>query len=138
MNEQQYQHLFHFLSTQTYPPNIPLSAQRQLKIQSHNYFIQNNLLFKFHDPYPLRVVQASEKLSLLRRIHQDSLSGHFGTEKTYQRAIHTYTWPKMKQDIQKFISTCDTCQRRGKGPNTKPFHSLPVTTPFIRVEIDLL
>jgi hypothetical protein len=38
-------------------------------------------------------------------------SAHGGHAKTYNRIASTYYWPKMSQDIKKYVSTCDICQK---------------------------
>ena len=46
------------------------------------------------------------------RIHESkSGSAHGGFERTYGRIANGFFWPKMTQDIKKFVSTCPVCQK---------------------------
>ena len=47
-------------------------------------------------------------------------SAHRGHTKTYNHIASTYYWPKMSQDIKKYVSTCDICQK------AKPQRHAPV------------
>ncbi|CAK9292346.1 unnamed protein product [Gordionus sp. m RMFG-2023] len=40
-----------------------------------------------------------------------SLAGHFGIYKTHKTLADNFWWPNMKDDVVKFINSCDTCQR---------------------------
>lgn len=42
--------------------------------------------------------------------HDQPMAGHLGTFKTYKRLQMKYYWPKMRQDIAKYISRCKVCQ----------------------------
>ncbi|XP_053149369.1 uncharacterized protein LOC128343955 [Hemicordylus capensis] len=44
-------------------------------------------------------------------------SGHYGILKTRSSISHKYYWPGMTKDIEKWISTCDVCQRFGVPDN---------------------
>ncbi|GJS38830.1 putative mitochondrial protein [Tanacetum coccineum] len=43
--------------------------------------------------------------------HGGAIGGHSGILKTYQRMASELYWVGRKQDIAKFVSECDTCQR---------------------------
>lgn len=43
--------------------------------------------------------------------HDDILAGHPGQAKTYELITQDFWWPKLRADITKYISGCETCQR---------------------------
>jgi hypothetical protein len=48
---------------------------------------------------------------ILRMVHDDPLSGHFGVKKTYDLLARCWWWPGMKQSVQEYVETCPICQR---------------------------
>nr|XP_027086609.1 uncharacterized protein K02A2.6-like [Coffea arabica] len=49
--------------------------------------------------------------SLLKAVHDIAQGGHSGQRGTYQKLKALFYWEGMKQDVIKFVSTCDVCQR---------------------------
>ena len=49
--------------------------------------------------------------SLLKAVHDTALGGHSGQRGTYQKLRALFHWEGMKQDVIKFVSACDVCQR---------------------------
>ena len=48
---------------------------------------------------------------LLQQAHDLISSGHPGVARTYAKLQRSYYWPRMYQDVEQFIASCDTCQR---------------------------
>src|SRR5436305_11341324 len=40
-----------------------------------------------------------------------NLVGHLGYKKTYDCLANQFIWPNMTKDVQKYVKTCDSCQR---------------------------
>jgi hypothetical protein len=51
------------------------------------------------------------KDKILREAHESSYSIHLGRNKMYHILKATYWWYRMKRDVAKYVSLCDTCQR---------------------------
>jgi putative transposase len=49
--------------------------------------------------------------TLIRQSHDPPASGHFGTYKTYLLVAKRYYWPKMFQDVKRYVTKCGTCLR---------------------------
>jgi len=49
--------------------------------------------------------------TLIAKHHQPSKPEHGGTAKTTELISRRYYWPKIREDIKRFIKDCDTCQR---------------------------
>ncbi len=67
-------------------------------------------------------------------------SGHAGINKTSDRVLRHFFWPRVKRDVSAYIKTCHTCQLTGK-PNQmlKPALLFPipaVSQPFEYLIID--
>ena len=75
-----------------------------MKGLAQHYVLSNGVLSKKNKTQePLRVVRDVEVPDLLKRLHQDPLSGHFGIQATLLRAKSLYYWPRMQDDIRNFV-----------------------------------
>ena len=79
---------------------------------------------------------------LLWVAHEDHLAGHFRVSKTLKRLAEHFFWPKMKNNVKRYVSSCKVCQVIGK-PNQKipkaPLFPIPVVSePFQEVIIDIV
>jgi hypothetical protein len=86
-------------------------------------------------------VPASEplKLTVLKRYHDLAIAGHQGIRRTKTKLKEYYFWPQMDQDIERYISTCITCQRNADRNTNLPglLHPLEVPTDrFKDISID--
>ena len=79
------------------------------------------------------------KDEILRLCHEEM--GHFGRERTLQEVLKLYWWPTVREDVQRYVATCPTCQRVKPGAESKQgeLHPLPIPQePFEQVTMDLL
>jgi hypothetical protein len=64
------------------------------------------------DPKGRMVVPPGEmRTEVMEACHDSVFSGHFGRAKTEGLIGRMFYWPYMSQEIQKYVSDCDTCQR---------------------------
>ncbi|WVZ21224.1 hypothetical protein V8G54_008546 [Vigna mungo] len=87
------------------------------KLPSTTYTIKEGLLF-----YKYRIVLPNIA-SLLHQImieyHSSKIGGHAGFRSTLARIVAHFYWPKMRNDIQKFVNECLVCQQ-AKTANMVP------------------
>lgn len=81
-------------------------------------------------------------MQILKETHNNITgTAHAGYQKTYKRIADTYYWPKMLQDIKRFIYSCPTC-RSIKPARHAPYGMLqPIPIPdkpFEVVTMDLI
>jgi transposase InsO family protein len=57
------------------------------------------------------VVSKERRNIILAQFHDAKTAGHLGIYKTFKRIQQLYYWPKMRQDIAKYVRCCDVCQR---------------------------
>ena len=48
---------------------------------------------------------------VVAQAHDTPYAGHFGQDRTLDLARRFFWWPKMRQDVQEYVRTCDTCLR---------------------------
>ena len=125
---------------------------RTLVAEASQFEIQNGLLYHFYTPRS-RVVPREERLvkqlavpkimrdDILRSYH-DSLAGggHQGHERTFAAIRLKYYWPKMYDQIGKYVQSCELCQQVKRPVHAKPppLQPLPVADLFGRWHIDIL
>jgi hypothetical protein len=49
--------------------------------------------------------------AIMLSLHDSGVGGHSGFLGTYQRIKSLFAWPKMKEDIKKYVSQCSICQQ---------------------------
>lgn len=85
------------------------------------------------------VVPSCYRKEILSLAH-DYIGGHLGINKTYNKILQHFYWPKLKKDVTAYCNSCHTCQLSGK-PN-QPIKSFPlqpipvVEEPFSKIFID--
>ena len=78
--------------------------------------------------------------NLIQEKHNGGMAGHFGSDKTYGQLSHFYFWPKMRSQVEKFVSRCRICQHaKGRSQNTGLYTPLLVPTrPWDSVSMDFI
>lgn len=77
---------------------------------------------------------------ILSLAHDTPMAGHLSVNKTYNKVLIHFYWPRIRHDLAQFCRSCRTCQKVG-NPNQKirisPLKPIPVfDEPFSRVLID--
>ena len=123
----------------------------ELEVTPEGYFKQSGVLMRKWRPRDVPatdtwrtvyqiVVPQSKRQDVLSMAHETALAGHLGINKTYQRVLNHFYWPKLRRDVVEFCNSCHVCQLVGK-PNQKiqraPLVPIPAfEEPFSRVIID--
>jgi len=63
------------------------------------------------------------RLRVLQYHHDHVLAGHLSQNKTLELIRRHYTWPNIRDDVQKFCKSCITCMR-SKPQRHRPYGSL--------------
>ena len=78
---------------------------------------------------------------ILQECHDSSLGGHLGKDKTIEQVKRRFYWPGMDAVIQRYVTSCDECQRN-KPSQQSPMgllQPLPIPTrPWQQVSLDLI
>jgi len=48
---------------------------------------------------------------ILQALHASGLGGHSGMQATYQRVKALFSWPKLKETVNKYVQSCVICQQ---------------------------
>ncbi|GJP48726.1 hypothetical protein CLOM_g8005 [Closterium sp. NIES-68] len=66
---------------------------------------------------------------LLEEYHGVLCAEHFGSNKTLTGIAKHYYWPHLAEDVQKFVTSCDTCQRMKSSKQKKAGLLQPLPVP---------
>ncbi|WVZ81148.1 hypothetical protein U9M48_028561 [Paspalum notatum var. saurae] len=72
--------------------------------------------------------------------HGGGLMGHFGAKKTEAVLSGHFFWPKMRRDVERFVSRCTTCQKAKSRLNRHGLYMpLPIpSTPWEDISMDFV
>ena len=105
----------------------------------HNGILYRKKKDKLGNPILQLVVPNSLIPRVLKELHGDPSSGHFGAHRTIQRAESLCYWPFMNKEITDFCNTCTACESfRLPSPKLQaPLHSISTTRPLEIVFADI-
>lgn len=88
-----------------------------------------------------RVLPKNQRVEVLHQLHDAPTAGHLGIYKTFSRVKEQYYWPKMHQDIARYVNRCRVCQAT-KSSQNKPSglcgQRRGVNVPWAMISADLL
>lgn len=88
-----------------------------------------------------KVVPKHLRPNLLKQYHDEPTAGHQGVNRTNARIQTKYYWPKMKQDVARYVRCCRVCQQ-SKFDQQRPAGLMGdhrgVTKPWVMISADLL
>ena len=80
------------------------------------------------------MIPLEQREEILQQLH----IGHFGIEKTKQRARVAVYWPRLNTDIESLIARCSICQEHQWAPQKEPMVNRPIPTrSFQMVAVDM-
>jgi hypothetical protein len=111
-----YADVANYLVTGKLPRNLsPREKQRYIQL-SENYMWHDEYLYRA-GPYLviIRCVQEDKMYDIFKAYHDGPCGGHFyDKRKTYKIIQSGYYGPTIFKDANKYVASCDDCQRMGK------------------------
>ena len=124
MNIIEYEQIYNCLSDNN-QRHIPYRISQQSK----NYTILEDRLYRKNNGKYLLVIKPTEVDQLVSYAHDHPMGGHFGAEKTLQKILSYYWWPKMGKYIEQYVKSCETCQKMKNPTKSEPLQSItPIGT----------
>lgn len=86
------------------------------------------------------VIPKSLQNRVMSMNHDEPTSGHLSTAKTYNKIHEKYFWPRLYASVERYVSSCDGCQRRKIPKGRRDCLQTTVLTeyPFQRVACDFV
>ena len=89
------------------------------------FMLREGLLYRANK---LCVPASSVRLLLLQEAHGGGLMGHFGVKKTEDVLFTHFYWPRMRRDVERYVSRCTTCNKAKSRLNPHGLY-LPIPVP---------
>jgi hypothetical protein len=93
----------------------------------NKYVLRDGLLYRANK---LCVLASSVHLLFLLEAHGGGFMGHFGVKKIEDVLATHFFWPKMRRDVERYVSRCMTCNKAKSRLNP---HGLYMPLPISRV-----
>jgi hypothetical protein len=93
----------------------------------NKYVLQDSLLYRANK---LCVLASSVRLLFLQEAHGGGLLGHFGVKKTDDVLAPHFFWPKMRRDMERYVSRCTTCNKAKSRLNPHGLY-MPLPVPSV-------
>eukprot|EP00253_Pinus_taeda_P010361 PITA_10361 len=105
-----------YLVLAQFPPRLSSKEKSKIVRKSAPFtWIGGNLFKLGPDQILRRCVQEEEVFDILLTCHDGPCGGHFAAKSTAFKILQAgYYWPTLHQDVRRYISQCDRCQRMGK------------------------
>ena len=87
-----------------------------------------------------QLVPESKRDEVLRELHEGTLGGHLGEDKTIARIKECFYWPGYHKDTSNWCKTCSTCcTRKTPAPKNRALlQSIKVGSPLQVVAVDIV
>ena len=99
--------------------------------------LKDNLIFYNNLVYIPEVL----RLEILTKYHEKPAAGHLGIRRTLELITRNFWWPKIKEDVTKYVNSCQSCARNKINRHRKYGLLQPLDTPerpWKSIEIDFL
>jgi len=96
-----------YLNSQKKSKDIFLELQSGQSNTADGFRLEAGYLFKTNK---LCIPRTSVWDFIVWEIHARGLAGHFGRDKTIEEVERQFYWPRLKKDVAKIVSICNTCQ----------------------------
>ncbi|KAF8761559.1 hypothetical protein RHS01_00207 [Rhizoctonia solani] len=79
------------------------------------------------------------RLELLEQYHDSPIAGHQGQARTLELLSRDYYWPGMKAQVNRYVESCENCQRSKGHKHTVPIRPLPIPSrPWEDIAYDMI
>eukprot|EP00253_Pinus_taeda_P020706 PITA_20706 len=123
-----------YLVSAQFPLHLSSKEKSRIVRKSASFtWIWGNLFKLGLDQIVRRCVREEEVFEILLTCHDGPCGGHFATKRTAFKILQAgYYWPTLHQDVRRYISQCDQCQRMGKPTprNEMPLQPQVTLEPF--------
>jgi transposase InsO family protein len=69
------------------------------------------------------------KTRILAACHDAITAGHFGRDKTLAAVKQRFAWDGLTADVERYVASCDSCQRNKPSQQLKPGPLMPLALP---------
>eukprot|EP00731_Ephydatia_muelleri_P031393 Em0022g907a len=137
-----HQDVMKYIMERAYRVDAEKNWKRTIRRKAGEFVLEDGQLYTKGDDRRRWVFDEEDQKRVTEACHDDKLGGgHFGRDKTLQKACSRFYWHDMTNDIKEHIRTCDVCQRTNKklSKASAELHPIPVRSEvWHQVGIDLV
>ena len=94
-------------------------CQRSRPKWKERFYLDNSIMYREHETSAkkgsasttLLVLPTHLREGVIEVAHHSILGGHLGGKKTLDRVTSNFHWPGVAGDVQRYVQSCDICQR---------------------------
>jgi len=94
------------------------SCWEMAKVNKGNYVPDLGILYHYDQVLGQKVCQLCvpeyKRNAILQLAHDSVFGGHLAERKTRERVRLSFHWPKLRQSVKQYVTTCHDCQLRSK------------------------
>ncbi|GFO17419.1 gypsy retrotransposon integrase-like protein 1 [Plakobranchus ocellatus] len=118
------------------------TVRAKAKNNDETYYTYNGIIFRRANnksDIDQIVLPKSIRQEVLQVCHDSPIAGHLGINATKKRVCSRFSWPGIIRDVNKYVKSCDVCQRNcNKLPNLPIQIADIIDKPFDKVAIDIV
>lgn len=108
--------------------------------EQHGYFVRRGLVMRQTNDNSFPVVyipDSATKLqhAILAEYHDAAIGGHLSSSKTLEKAQRNFFWVNMKDSVDAYIKSCDSCQRAKRRTTKAAGANVPYPVPDYPFEV---
>jgi len=130
-----------YCSSKSYRPDVSNDYKRIIRRKSQNFFVEKGELFRKDKSRKTKRRVIMDKVeNIIFACHEGVGGGHFGVNKTVEKINERFYWESIRADTEKYIKSCDRCQRYNVSCKLPPaqLHPISVSRVWERCAIDLV
>ena len=115
------------------------AAYEELKVKAlddKEYRVHRGAIRKWHNNGWKLVIKSPDHEEIIRSVHEGIAAGHLGAKITKNKIKERYWWPGIAKMVEKYVSTCDRCQREKKPKKPTDIYPIIAERPFQIIGID--
>lgn len=122
---------------------IEVEGKKQGKtsvLEDATYVVRRGVLYQVKGESEAIALPQQLREKVMELGHSVPWAGHLGFQKSLHRIASRFVWPGMYTQVQKFCSSCHTCQlTTNRGVSRAHLQPLPIIdTPFERIGMDVV
>ncbi|XP_061833116.2 uncharacterized protein [Nerophis lumbriciformis] len=85
------------------------------------------------------LVPKSRRKMIFKAAHFNPMADHLGYDKTLNRVLALFYWPRIRADMRRWCAACSDCHQVNPAASRAPLRPLPlIEVPFERIGMDLV
>src|ERR1043166_6842664 len=107
-----------------------LKGRLEKKESVRNFQLIQDRLYHNSNQGMTQVLKKGQTLNIMYEYHDVPTARHVGVRKMTLAIKRKYWWPRINEDIEKYVHSCLVCQQQRKKKKNNPIHGIVETVPW--------